>query len=182
ALSGNSSSQVFQETIKEAEERAKTVNDKFVNIFYDVWKENAGDQQLSSIFATAAKRGRISLESSDSEILNVLDTEIENAIDRSFNILRTRIDRFGTSQPNIQRIQNTGRIQIELPGVDNPERVKNLLQGVAKLQFWQVAEIDEFAGAIQAADALLVAEARANKPAAADTTATADELEIGRAS
>lgn len=170
ALSGNSSSQLFQETLKQAEERAKTVNDKFVNIFYDTWKENAGDQQLNSIFATAANRGRISLESSDSEILNVLDTEIESAIDRSFNILRTRIDRFGTSQPNIQRIQNTGRIQIELPGVDNPERVRNLLQGVAKLQFWQVAEIDEFADAIQAADALLVAEARDAKPTAESTT------------
>src|SRR5699024_5275028 len=68
ALSGNSSSQLFQETLKQAEERAKTVNDKFVNIFYDTWKENAGDQQLNSIFATAANRGRISLESSDSEI------------------------------------------------------------------------------------------------------------------
>src|SRR5690606_14331028 len=112
--SGNSSSQVFQKTLQEAEERAKTVNDKFVNIFYDAWKANAGDQQLSTIFATAANRGRISLESGDSEILNVLDREIESAIDRSFNILRTRIDRFGTSQPNIQRIQNTGRIQIEL--------------------------------------------------------------------
>ncbi len=176
-MSGNSSNKTFNEVLLEAEERAKTVNDKFVNIFYDVWQEKAGDQNLSSVFATAANRGRISLESSDNEILNILDTEIESAIDRSFNILRTRIDRFGTSQPNIQRIQNTGRIQIELPGVDNPERVRNLLQGVAKLQFWEVAEIDEYAGAIQAADALLVAEAKANKPAAADTTATADDLE-----
>lgn len=177
-MSGNSSNKTFSAVLQEAEERAKTVNDKFVNIFYDVWKEKAGDQKLSSIFATAANRGRISLESSDSEILNILDREIESAIDRSFNILRTRIDRFGTSQPNIQRIQNTGRIQIELPGVDNPERVRNLLQGVAKLQFWEVAEINEYAAAIQAADALLVAETQANKPAAADTTkTTAEDLE-----
>lgn len=177
-MSGNSSNKTFSAVLQEAEERAKTVNDKFVNIFYDIWKEKAGDQKLSSIFATAANRGRISLESSDSEILNILDREIESAIDRSFNILRTRIDRFGTSQPNIQRIQNTGRIQIELPGVDNPERVRNLLQGVAKLQFWEVAEINEYAAAIQAADALLVAETQANKPAAADTTkTTAEDLE-----
>lgn len=176
-MSGNSANKTFTAVLTEAEERAKTVNDKFVNIFYNVWKEQAGDQKLSSIFATAANRGRISMESSDNEILNVLDREIESAIDRSFNILRTRIDRFGTSQPNIQRIQNTGRIQIELPGVDNPERVRNLLQGVAKLQFWEVAEIDEYSAAIQAADALLVAEAQANKPAVADTTATIDDLE-----
>src|SRR5690554_3743298 len=177
-MSGNSNNKTFTAVLAEAEERAKTVNDKFVNIFYNVWKEQAGDQRLGSIFATAANRGRISLESTDNEILNILDTEIESAIDRSFNILRTRIDRFGTSQPNIQRIQNTGRIQIELPGVDNPERVRNLLQGVAKLQFWEVAEIDEYAATIQAADAILVAEAQANKPAAADTTkTTAEDLE-----
>jgi SecD/SecF fusion protein len=116
------------------------------------------------------------LETSDTEILSLLDTEIENAIERSFNILRTRIDRFGTSQPNIQRIQNSGRIQIELPGIDNPERVRNLLQGVAKLQFWEVAELDEFSSSIQAADALLVAEAKANKTQA-DTSAIASSDE-----
>src|SRR5690554_269484 len=177
-LSGNSSNPVFNSVLEEAEKRANVNNEKFLDVFYQIWQEKAGDQGLGSIFATAANRGRISLESTDNEILNLLDTEIENAIDRSFNILRTRIDRFGTSQPNIQRIQNTGRIQIELPGVDNPERVRNLLQGVAKLQFWEVAEINEYAAAIQAADALLVAETQANKPAAADTTkTTAEDLE-----
>lgn len=176
-LSGNSPNTTFNAALTEAEERAKTVNEKFVDIFYRVWNEKAGDQKLSSIFATAANRGKISLESTDNEILNLLDKEIESAIDRSFNILRTRIDRFGTSQPNIQRIQNTGRIQIELPGVDNPERVRNLLQGVAKLQFWEVAKIDEYAASIQAADGLLVSEVRNTKPAAADTTATVEDLE-----
>lgn len=177
-LSGNSQNPTFVSVLEEAEERAKTDNEKFVDIFYEVWQENTDDQQLNSIFATAANRGRISLETSDNEILSLIDTEIENAIERSFNILRTRIDRFGTSQPNIQRIQNSGRIQIELPGVDNPERVRNLLQGVAKLQFWEVAEIDEYSADIQAADALLVAEAKANK-AVVDTSAVtqADETE-----
>jgi SecD/SecF fusion protein len=169
-LSGNSQNETFNAVLEEAQQRAKTDNEKFVDIFYEVWQENTENQKLSSIFATAANRGRISLESSDSEILNLLDQEIEDAVDRSFNILRTRIDRFGTSQPNIQRIQNTGRIQIELPGVDNPERVRNLLQGVAKLQFWEVAEIDEISGAIQAADAVVVADLKANKPLASDTT------------
>src|SRR5690554_4286351 len=170
-LSGNSSNPTLNAVLEEAEKRANVNNEKFLDVFYQIWQERSNNQRLNTVFATAANRGRISLESTDNEILNLLDTEIENAIDRSFNILRTRIDRFGTSQPNIQRIQNTGRIQIELPGVDNPERVKNLLQGVAKLQFWQVAEIDEFADAIQAADALLVAESRDADQGTEDTTA-----------
>lgn len=178
-LSGNSKDPAFNQAVETAQERAKTTNDKFVNIFYQAWKEKAGDKRLNSIFATAANRGRISLETSDSDILNIIDNEIENAIDRSFNILRTRIDRFGTSQPNIQRIQNTGRIQIELPGVDNPERVRNLLQGVAKLQFWEVAEINEFGDALQNVNALLVQEARAQQPAATqDDTALADTTDL----
>jgi SecD/SecF fusion protein len=179
-LAGGSKDQVFNEAVAEAKERSKTVNDKFVNIFYQAWQEKAGDKALNTIFATAANRGRISLETSDAEILNIIDTEVENAIDRSFNILRTRIDRFGTSQPNIQRIQNTGRIQIELPGVDNAERVRNLLQGVAKLQFWQVAEIDEFGDALQQVNAFLVEEAQNQKASnsTAETTTSSDTTDL----
>ncbi|GAB3002665.1 protein translocase subunit SecDF [Cyclobacterium sediminis] len=179
-LAGGSKDQVFNEAVAEAKERSKTVNDKFVNIFYQAWQEKAGDKSLNTIFATAANRGRISLETSDAEILNIIDTEVENAIDRSFNILRTRIDRFGTSQPNIQRIQNTGRIQIELPGVDNAERVRNLLQGVAKLQFWQVAEIDEFGDALQQVNAFLMEEAENQKASnpTAETTTSSDTTDL----
>jgi SecD/SecF fusion protein len=143
-LSGNSKDPAFNAALEDATQQAKTSNQKFVNLFYSAWQEKAAGKNLSSVFATAANRGRISLESSDSDILQIIDTEVENAIDRSFNILRTRVDRFGTSQPNIQRIQGSGRIQIELPGVSNPERVRNLLQGVAKLQFWEVAEPNEY--------------------------------------
>ncbi|WP_114747641.1 protein translocase subunit SecDF [Pleomorphovibrio marinus] len=182
-LSGNSKDPVFNEAIAAAVERAKTTNEKFVDLFYQEWQSRAGDRKLNAIFATAANRGRISLETSDSAILNVIDEEVENAIDRSFNILRTRIDRFGTSQPNIQRIQGSGRIQIELPGVDNPERVRNLLQGVAKLQFWEVAEINDFGDALQRVNAMLVEEAKAQKPegdgqepALADTTDLESDL------
>ena len=103
----------------------------------------APDKKLSTIFSTVSNRGRIDFNSTDDEIIDIINNEVEGAIDRSFNILRTRIDRFGTSQPNIQRLQGTGRIQIELPGVDNPERVRKLLQGVAKLEFWEVAELNE---------------------------------------
>jgi len=137
-------------------------------------KKNNPGKALSAVFATAANRGRISLESTDADILEIIDTEVENAIDRSFNILRTRIDRFGTSQPNIQRIAGSGRIQIELPGADNQERVRNLLQGVAKLQFWEVLELNEYGGSIEEVNQAWVADQK-NKIgdlAASDSTAT----------
>ncbi|WP_215225624.1 protein translocase subunit SecDF [Echinicola shivajiensis] len=174
-LAGNSKNEAFNAAIEEANEAAKTSDEKFVDLFYSAWQEKSGGQSLNSIYATAANRGRISLETSDSEILEIIDGEIENAIERSFNILRTRIDRFGTSQPNIQRIQGTGRIQIELPGVDNQERVRSLLQGVAKLQFWKVAEINEYGDVLQRINGVLVAEAQANKkPAAAASEDTVE--------
>jgi SecD/SecF fusion protein len=162
-LSGNSKDPNFNAALEQATVAAKTSNDKFVNLFYNAWNQKTGNQKLSTVFATAANRGRISLESSDSDILAIIDTEVENAIERSFNILRTRVDRFGTSQPNIQRIQGSGRIQIELPGVSNAERVRNLLQGVAKLQFWQVAELNEFLPELEGINSFLVAEAQQQK-------------------
>ncbi|SMD42702.1 SecD/SecF fusion protein [Aquiflexum balticum DSM 16537] len=173
-LSGNSKDAAFNAALEDAAEASKTSNEKYVDLFYIAWQNNAPDQKLSGIFATAANRGRISLETSDTDILKIIDTEVENAIERSFNILRTRVDRFGTSQPNIQRIQGSGRIQIELPGVDNPERVRNLLQGVAKLQFWEVAEVNEYLAELELVNSLLVAESNANKTETtpADTTST----------
>ncbi len=181
-LSGNSKDPKFNAALEEAQELAKTSNDKFVNIFYNSWKSKAGDTKLNTVFATAANRGRVSLETSDADVLALIDTEVESAIDRSFNILRTRVDRFGTSQPNIQRIQGSGRIQIELPGVDNQTRVRNLLQGVAKLQFWEVAEINEYAAELEAVNNLLVAEMKSDKkdlaPASgSDTTSVISEMD-----
>lgn len=174
-IAGNPKDEAFNKSVDEAREEAKTSNTKFVDLFYASWKRNNPGKSLSSIFATAANRGRISLESSDSDILAIIDTEVENAIERSFNILRTRIDRFGTSQPNIQRIAGSGRIQIELPGADNQERVRNLLQGVAKLQFWEVLELNEYGGAIETINTTWVADQKASKsatPVASDSTAT----------
>ncbi|HSF52417.1 MAG TPA: protein translocase subunit SecDF [Algoriphagus sp.] len=169
-LAGNPKDEAFNKSIEEAREAAKTSDTKFVDLFYSAWQKNNPGKNLSTIFATAANRGRISLESSDSDILDLINTEVENAIERSFNILRTRIDRFGTSQPNIQRIAGSGRIQIELPGVDNQERVRNMLQGVAKLQFWEVLELNEYGGSIETINSTWVADQKAT-PAAVDTTA-----------
>jgi SecD/SecF fusion protein len=170
-LAGNPKDEGFNRSVAEAREEAKTSNTRYVDLFYAAFQRNNPGKTLSSIFATAANRGRISLESSDKDILDIINTEVENAIGRSFNILRTRIDRFGTSQPNIQRIAGSGRIQIELPGVDNQERVRNMLQGVAKLQFWEVLELNEYGGAIETINTTWVADQKAT-PTVADTTST----------
>jgi SecD/SecF fusion protein len=176
-IAGNPKDPGFNQAVDEAREAAKASTEKYVDLFYSAWQSNNPGRQLSSIFATAANRGRISLESSDAEILEIIDTEVENAIERSFNILRTRIDRFGTSQPNIQRIQGTGRIQVELPGVDNQERVRNLLQGVAKLQFWEVAEVNELGGSLDAINAAWVADNQNADTSDEDTVSTENMTE-----
>ena len=173
-IAGNPKNEAFNAAVAAAKEASKTSNAKFVDLFYAEWQKNNPGKALSAVFATAANRGRISLESTDAEILEIIDTEVENAIGRSFNILRTRIDRFGTSQPNIQRIAGSGRIQIELPGADNQERVRNLLQGVAKLQFWEVLELNEYGGSIEEVNQAWVADQK-NKTASVETDSTATD-------
>lgn len=161
-LSGNSGDADFLAALSQAKENVKGTQLNFVDEFYSEFKERAPQKELAQIFATAANRGRISLQSTDAEILDIINTEVESAIDRSFNILRTRIDRFGTSQPNIQRLQGTGRIQIELPGVDNPQRVRKLLQGVAKLEFWEVYQQQEVAPVLVSINSLISEEMKKN--------------------
>ncbi|MEQ8905387.1 protein translocase subunit SecDF [Ekhidna sp.] len=161
-LSGNSGDADFLAALDEAKKNVRGTQLNYVEEFYSEFKERAPQKELAQIFATAANRGRISLQSTDAEILEIINTEVESAIDRSFNILRTRIDRFGTSQPNIQRLQGTGRIQIELPGVDNPQRVRKLLQGVAKLEFWEVHQQQNVAPVLVSINSLIVQEMKQN--------------------
>ncbi|WPP49233.1 protein translocase subunit SecDF [Catalinimonas niigatensis] len=157
-LSGDSKDEDFLQALELARQRRANSQASFTNLFYEAFQKVAPEKQLSNIFVNSATRNRISFDSSDEEVLDVINEEVDNAIDRSFNILRTRIDRFGTSQPNIQRLQNQGRIQIELPGIDNPERVRNLLQGVAKLEFVQVLEPGEYVNSLEEINNMLVAE------------------------
>ncbi len=163
-LSGNSRDADFNAALAQAKENIKGTQLSFVDEFYSEFKKAAPARNLSEIFATAANRDRFNLNSTDDEILEVINTEVEDAIERSFNILRTRIDRFGTSQPNIQRLQGTGRIQIELPGIDNPERVRKLLQGVAKLEFWEVNTPDAYFPIVEQMNTVLVKEQRTALP------------------
>lgn len=160
-LSGNNEDPDFVAAINMAIEKQKTSQDNYSSLFYESYKEIKPDGKLSTIFANAANRGKISFETSDKAIMDIINSEIEDAMDRSFNILRTRIDRFGTSQPNIQRLQGTGRIQVEIPGADNPERVRKLLQGAAKLEFFEVATPQESGNFLQAINSYLVAEQNA---------------------
>jgi SecD/SecF fusion protein len=165
-LAGGSKDEAFLAALAQAQQQQQIQPQaSFASLFYQAYKTKHPEGKLSSIFATAANRSRLSYESTDKAVIQLIDQEIGRAVDRSFEILRTRLDRFGTTQPNIQRLQGTGRIQMELPGVNNPERVRKLLQGVAQLRFWEVYEMPELSEALQAIDSLLVAEQQATLPA-----------------
>jgi SecD/SecF fusion protein len=142
-LSGNKQDPALVEALKEARNRQKNSQASFASLFRDAFKEANPDKTLASLFASAANKDEVSLGDSDEEVLEFLNTEIENSVDRSFTILKTRIDQFGTSQPSIQRLQTGTGIQIEIPGADNPQRVKKLLQGVARLEFWEIVESND---------------------------------------
>ena len=175
-LSGNNQDEDFQTSLTEARNNIRGTQNNYVQEFYRVFKERAPDKSLAYVFSNASNRGRISLNSSDEEVLEIINNEVDGAIDRSFEILRTRIDRFGTSQPSIQILQGTSRIQIELPGVDNPERVRKLLQGVAKLEFWEVYEINEISPVLASINEVLAKEMRlAQLEGDTDATTTSTE-------
>ncbi|MEP2668369.1 MAG: protein translocase subunit SecDF [Cyclobacteriaceae bacterium] len=176
-LSGNSQDPAFVAALNRASEMQKSSQERFSALFLSAYKEANPDQNLAPLFASAANKDRVSLSDDDSKVMEFINLEIESAIDRSFTILKTRIDQFGTSQPNIQRLQGTGRIQIEIPGADNPARVRKLLQGVAQLEFWEIVEYndEQLNQSLFAINEKLVKEQNAAK--AIETTNTAEDLE-----
>ena len=176
-LSGNSQDPAFIAALQRASEMQKSSQERFSTLFYEAYKEANPNQNLAILFASAANKDRVSLSDDDSKVMEFINLEIESAIDRSFTILKTRIDQFGTSQPNIQRLQGTGRIQIEIPGADNPARVRKLLQGVAQLEFWEIVEYndEQLNQSLFAINEKLVKEQNAAK--ALETTNTAEDLE-----
>ncbi|OGX82249.1 hypothetical protein [Hymenobacter coccineus] len=140
AMSGNSKDPAFNTALAQAQE-AQKVNSStpFTTLFGQDYQRLAPSKPLATIFANTTNKSRgIDINSSNEKVIAAINKEVEEAIDRSFNILRTRVDKFGVNQPSIQRVKGTGRLQIELPGVDNPDRVRKLLQGQAKLEFWEV--------------------------------------------
>lgn len=166
-LSGNNQDPAFVTALQTARERYKTSNANFADLFSAAFKEANPDRTLASLFVSTANRGRVNLADSDEAVIKFLKEEIERAFDRSFTILKTRIDKFGTSQPNIQRLQGGGRIQVEIPGADNPQRVRKLLSGVARLEFWEIVEYNDpqLQQALMAVNQMLLKEQTARQVA-----------------
>jgi SecD/SecF fusion protein len=160
-LSGNNQDSSFVKALVSAREKQKNSQENFSSLFFDSYREANPGKKLAPIFASTTTRGRISINDADEAVMAVVNEEIESAIDRSYTILRNRLDQFGTSQPNIQRLPGTGRIQIEIPGADNPARVRKLLQGVARLEFWDVLEPNDLNTSLMAINGVLVKEQQA---------------------
>ena len=143
ALSGYNTTENFNNAIALAQEKQKTSGADFLTLFFESFYEIDPNAQLASVFSTFELREKVSLNSTNQEVESVVREEVQGAIDNSFNVLRTRIDRFGVVQPNIQKLSQTGRILIELPGIKEPERVRKLLQGSANLEFWETYDLAE---------------------------------------
>ena len=165
ALSGNNQTPEFQQAIALAKQRSVSSQSDFISLFADAWKEVAPGTRLAQIFGTYEMRDRIKPESTDEQVVSVIKEEAESAVANSFNVLRSRIDRFGVTQPSIQKIGNTGRILVELPGVKEPERVRKLLQGTASLEFWPTFTYDEMASYLDEANARLAEILSVDEPA-----------------
>ncbi|MBO6172293.1 MAG: protein translocase subunit SecDF [Bacteroidales bacterium] len=169
ALSGDNATPEFTRALALAKERSVNSRDDFITLFGNAWKEVGGGQRLAQIFGTYEMKDKIKPESTDAEVLNVIRAESESAVANSFNVLRNRIDRFGVTQPSIQKLGNSGRILVELPGVKEPERVRKLLQGTASLEFWETFTNQEISGYLAEANARL-AEILADEPVAGEAS------------
>ena len=143
SLSNFSKDSTFTAAIRMAKEKQKNSQEDFVTLFGKSFEEISPNGKLASIFNTLDLKDKVKYNSTNAEVLDVLKKETKVAIDNSFNIIRTRIDRFGVAQPNIQQLQTAGRILVELPGVDDPKRVRKLLQGTANLEFWETYDNSE---------------------------------------
>ena len=142
-LSGHNNSDIFNQAIALANQKQKSSGEDYLTLFFKSFEEVDPDAKLASVFFTFELKDKVSLASTNEEVKKVITEEVNGAIDNSFNVLRTRIDRFGVVQPNIQKLSQTGRILIELPGIKEPERVRKLLQGSANLEFWETYNLAE---------------------------------------
>ena len=184
ALSGYNTTENFTQAVAMAQEKQKASGADYLTLFFESFYELDPNAQLASVFSTFELRDKVSLNSTNQEVEKVVREEVQGAIDNSFNVLRTRIDRFGVVQPNIQKLSQTGRILIELPGIKEPERVRKLLQGSANLEFWetydfaeilpQLSQINNEFAAQNASTEAAQAEAA---PAKEEVKAEADELD-----
>lgn len=176
ALSNYNQDEKFNNAIKLAREREKESTRDFISLFGEAFEEVAPEGRLAAIFNTVELREQIDYNSTNEEVIKVIREESRGAIENAFNILRTRIDRFGVAQPNIQRLEEAGRILVELPGITDPERVRDLLQGTANLEFWEVYNQDEIFEALMEANQV-IAEVNALKQTDVDTSKVVPEVQ-----
>ena len=175
----------FRQAVEQATSEAASSQDDFITLFINAYKKLEPEKALAELFATQQLRDKVTTKSSDGEVERVLRDEVKSAIDNSYNVLRSRIDRFGVVQPNIQALEGQeGRIMIEMPGVKDPERVRKLLQGSANLEFWETYNTQEIVPFLVSLDGKLAAvtgaeetaeEVQAEDVAEADTANAAKE-------
>ena len=175
ALSGYNTTENFNNAIALAQEKQKTSGADFLTLFFESFYEIDPNAQLASVFSTFELREKVSLNSTNQEVESVVREEVQGAIDNSFNVLRTRIDRFGVVQPNIQKLSQTGRILIELPGIKEPERVRKLLQGSANLEFWETYELAEIMSALAQVNNEFAAQNASTEAAQAEAAPAKEE-------
>jgi SecD/SecF fusion protein len=155
ALSDYNPDKTFNQALQKAKERRKGSQSDFIDLFQKAFEETDPNAKLASIFGTIGLKGKINFNSTNDEVIKVLKTESDAAIDNAFNVLSSRIDRFGVVQPNITKGQTKGRILIELPGVKDPQRVRELLQGTANLEFWETYDNTEIIGQLSQVNNML---------------------------
>ena len=163
----------FVKSMKEAKAEEETSQDDFISLFIKAFHKNAPNRRLAEIFATQQLQGKVSPQSNDKDVEKALRAEVQSAIDNSFNVVRTRIDKFGVVQPNIQKLEGQdGRIMVEMPGIREPERMRKLLQGSANLEFWETYNAEEIVPFLTQLDARVANEGADVK---ADSTVKAAE-------
>ena len=177
ALSDYNTNENFNEALQLSRQRQAKSGENFLKIFQEEFEKLDPNARLAGIFSTYDLKDRISSSATNDEVVKVLQEEVNSAIDNSFNVLRSRIDRFGVVQPNIQRLDVEGRILVELPGVKEPERVRKLLQGSANLEFWETYKYAEVAPYLEQANAVIRDMNRATEEANA-TTEVVEEVKV----
>jgi SecD/SecF fusion protein len=155
-LADHKTDAAYRKSLEEAKKEEETSQKDFITLFINAYHKNAPGHRLAEVFATQQLKGKVSTQSTDSEVETALRAEVQNAIDNSYNVVRNRIDKFGVVQPNIQKLEGQdGRLMVEMPGVREPERVRKLLQGSANLEFWETYNAQEVLPYLQQLDTQL---------------------------
>ena len=175
-LADHKTDAAYKKAMELAKKEEETSQSDFISLFIKYWKQEGNGRPLAAIFATQQMKGKVSTSSTDSQVEAALRTEVQSAVDNSFNVVRNRIDKFGVVQPNIQKLEGqSGRIMVEMPGIKEPERVRKLLQGSANLEFWETYNSNEITPLLAQLNQRYAAQG--GEPVEADTAAVAETVE-----